>query len=276
MQCGDKSIDLSKPVIMGILNVTPDSFSDGGKHSSLDDAVNRAWKMIEEGAHIIDIGGESTRPGAQSVASDEECRRVIPVIKALRDLPAVISVDTSKAAVIDKAAAAGAGMINDVRALREPGALAAAAASELPVVLMHMKGAPRTMQSSPHYEDVVEEVSSFLRSRLQTAADAGISSDRVILDPGIGFGKTLEHNLVLMRNIRRLSVNQPLMVGVSRKSLFGDLLGRPIQERLSASLSASCFLRMRGVAIFRVHDVQATSDALNVFETLFVSGAGCN
>ena len=259
---------------MGILNVTPDSFSDGGRHETVGHAVARAWKMVEEGAHIVDIGGESTRPGASRVSEDEECRRVLPVLEALRDLPAVLSVDTSKASVMAKAVDAGAGMINDVRALREPGALAAAAASELPVVLMHMKGAPRTMQSAPDYEDVVEEVTSFLRNRLQAVTDAGISSNRVILDPGIGFGKTLEHNLALMHDIHRLSIDQPILVGVSRKSLFGDLLGRSVQERLSATLGASCFLRMRGATIFRVHDVQATSDALSVFESLLHPGSG--
>ena len=252
---------------MGILNVTPDSFSDGGRHRTLDSAVSRAWEMVEEGAHIVDIGGESTRPGADPVDAEEECRRVIPVIEALRDLPAVISIDTSKAEVMSSAAEAGAGMINDVRALREPGALEAAAAFPLPVCLMHMRGAPRTMQHSPKYDDVVRDVCHFLEGRIASAENAGIDRRRIIVDPGFGFGKNLTHNHSLMVGLPEIvSIGCPVLVGVSRKSMYGQLMGRDVGERLAASLATAMLLRDRGATLFRVHDVRETRDALGCQE----------
>ncbi|MDE2049583.1 MAG: dihydropteroate synthase [Gammaproteobacteria bacterium] len=251
---------------MGVLNVTPDSFSDGGKFVRLDDAVERGVQMADEGAAIIDVGGESTRPGAQPVGLDEELRRVIPVIARLRArTQAILSVDTSKPEVMHAAAAAGAAMINDVRALREPGALEAAVMSGCAVCLMHMLGEPRTMQDSPAYEDVVTEVRLFFEQRVEACLAAGLPAERIVLDPGFGFGKTPAHNLDLLRHLGELSVNGlPVLAGLSRKSLVGALTGRPPEERVHGSVALAVIAAMNGARILRVHDVAATVDALKV------------
>lgn len=251
---------------MGVLNITPDSFSDGGRFVRLDDAVARGVQMVEEGAAIIDVGGESTRPGAQSVGMEEELRRVIPVVARLRDRTrAILSVDTSKPEVIHAAAAAGAGMINDVRALREPGALAAAVISGCAVCLMHMLGEPRTMQDAPMYGDVVTEVRQFLEARVEACLAAGLPAERIVVDPGFGFGKTLAHNLELLRHLGDLSVKGlPILAGLSRKSMVGTLTGRPAGERVHGSVALAVVAARNGARILRVHDVAATVDALSV------------
>ena len=249
---------------MGVLNVTPDSFSDGGRFADRDAAVRHAEAMANAGAALVDIGGESTRPGADAVTEQQELDRVIPVVEAIRsriDLP--MSVDTSKPGVMRAAAAAGAALINDVRALREPGALEAAAATGGPVCLMHMQGQPRTMQANPHYTDVTVEVTSFLQERLAACADAGIGRERLLIDPGFGFGKTLRHNVELLANLRQLAaIGPPLLVGLSRKSSLGALTGRELDERLPASLAAAVVAVMHGASIVRAHDVAETVDAI--------------
>ncbi len=252
---------------MGILNVTPDSFSDGGAFVCTETALEHARRMLHEGADIIDIGGESTRPGAHPVSEQEELDRVIPVIQALAaELPVPISVDTSKAAVMREAVAAGAAMINDVLALQSPGALQAAAAAQVPVCLMHMQGKPRSMQRNPVYQDVAGEVRSFLESRVQACQEAGIPRRRLLLDPGFGFGKSLAHNLFLLKNLHFFAaIGLPLLVGVSRKSMIGSLLGNvPVDQRLYGSLAAAVMALERGAAILRVHDVRPTVDAVRV------------
>ncbi len=251
---------------MGVLNVTPDSFSDGGRYSRLDEAVARGIQMEEEGAAIVDIGGESTRPGAEPIAPEEELRRVIPVIERLRPrTKAVISVDTSRPEVMRAAAEAGAGFVNDVRALQAPGALLAAAQSGCAVCLMHMRGEPRTMQSAPSYRDVVAEVREFLAGRLEACLAAGVPEERIVLDPGFGFGKTLEHNLELLRRLGELGFGDlPILTGLSRKSMAGALTGRPPGERLHGSLALAVIAAWQGARILRVHDVAATVDALKV------------
>lgn len=252
---------------MGILNITPDSFSDGGSYLSQDQAISRASRMVVEGACIIDVGGESTRPGADQVAEQEELDRVIPVIEALsREIDRPISIDTSKPAVMQAAVAAGAGMINDVFALQAPGALETVASLEVPVCLMHMQGEPRSMQVLPEYQDVVIEVREFLRERTNACLDAGIPRERVLIDPGFGFGKTLEHNLRLLKNLTQLrELKLPLLVGISRKSMIGTLLnGAPVDERVFGSIAAAVLAVIEGAAILRVHDVKATIDALKV------------
>lgn len=251
---------------MGVLNVTPDSFSDGGRFLQLDDAVARGLRMAEEGAAIIDVGGESTRPGAESVGVEEELQRVIPVIARLRSRTrAIISIDTSKPEVMHAAAAAGADMINDVRALRERGALEAAAVGGCAVCLMHMLGEPRTMQEAPSYADVVSEVRQFLGARVEACRAAGLPLERMVLDPGFGFGKTLEHNLELLRRLRELSVHGlPILAGLSRKSMVGALTGRPAGERAHGSVALAVVAARNGARILRVHDVAATVDALKV------------
>ena len=251
---------------MGVLNVTPDSFSDGGKFERLDAAMERGMQMAEEGAAIIDVGGESTRPGAQPVSVDEELLRVVPVIARLRShTDAILSVDTSKPEVMHAAAAAGAGMINDVRALREPGALEAAEMSGCAVCLMHMRGDPRTMQDSPSYQDVVGEVRQFLAERVEACVAAGLSTERIALDPGFGFGKTLAHNLELLRHLGELSVKGlPVLAGLSRKSMVGTLTGRAPQGRVHGSVALAVIAALNGARILRVHDVAATVDALKV------------
>jgi len=248
---------------MGVLNVTPDSFSDGGQYREVDTAVRRGFAMVEEGAQIIDVGGESTRPGADLVDAEEEIRRVVPVIEKLRaGTDAVISVDTSKPQVIRAAAEAGAGLINDVRALSEDGALAAAVATECALCLMHMQGDPRSMQLAPHYSDVVNEVKAFLAERVKVCRAAGVSADRIVVDPGFGFGKTLEHNLELLRHLGELGSEWPILVGLSRKSIVGRLTGRPSGERVYGSVALAVMAVLNGARIVRVHDVGPTVDAL--------------
>ena len=259
-------LDLPDPAVMGILNVTPDSFSDGGQFDNAHVALRQAETMVEEGAAIIDIGGESTRPGAGSVGEQEELDRVIPVIEAVRhitDIP--ISIDTSKPVVMREAVAAGASMINDVCALQADGALRAAADLGVAVCLMHMQGRPRTMQESPSYNNVVTEVGDFLRERIDCCVAAGIGEDQIVIDPGFGFGKTHAHNVELLANLRQLqSIGRPVLVGVSRKSTLGELTGRAIDERIPASVAAAVIATINGAQIVRAHDVKATVDALKV------------
>ncbi len=270
LDCGGRSLDLTVPRIMGILNVTPDSFSDGGDFFVPDAALFQAERMIGDGADIIDIGGESTRPGAEDVSDDEELRRVIPLVEAIANRFAVIvSVDTSKPAVMRAAAAAGAGMLNDVRALRAPGALEAAREAALPVCLMHMQGAPRTMQENPQYDDVVTDVGLFLEQRLAACEAATIPRHRLLIDPGFGFGKTLTHNLQLLAGLNKLTdLEVPLLVGLSRKSMLGAITGRDVRDRLAASLSAAVVAVQRGATIVRVHDVAETADVLGVLRAV--------
>ncbi len=251
---------------MGILNVTPDSFSDGGLFVRPELAIGQALQMVEEGAAIIDIGGESTRPGAQDVPVAEEIRRVVPVIEALAaELPVPISIDSSKPEVLRAAVQAGAGMINDVYALRREGALDAAAELQVPICLMHMQGEPRTMQAEPYYTDVVVEVVEFLRAQVARCEAAGIDRSRLLLDPGFGFGKTLEHNLTLLRHLDRLAAEGlPLLVGVSRKSMIGMVLDAPVDERVYGSIAAAALAVWQGARIIRAHDVKATADAVKV------------
>ncbi|HEY4732145.1 MAG TPA: dihydropteroate synthase [Gammaproteobacteria bacterium] len=255
---------------MGILNITPDSFSDGGQFMSPGIAVQRAREMVGQGAAIIDVGGESTRPGAPQVSIEEELARVIPVIEALRnDLTVPISIDTSKPEVMREAVRAGAGMINDVRALREKGALQTAVELDVPVCLMHMQGEPRTMQHSPHYGDVVAEVKSFLKDRIKTCIESGISRDRLLIDPGFGFGKSLEHNLRLLQGLNEFrDLNIPLLAGFSRKSMIGQILDVPVQERLYGSIALATLALWQGANLVRVHDVRATRDAIGIINAI--------
>ncbi len=270
--CGKHHLDLSQPVVMGILNTTPDSFSDGGNNYinnqlSIDVVLRKAEEMLVDGARIIDVGGESTRPGAAVVSEQEELDRVIPVVEALvTKLDALVSVDTSTASVIRESAQKGAGLINDVRALQREGALMAAAGSKLPVCLMHMQGQPENMQAHPEYVDVVSDVDVFLRERIEACLNAGIARDQIILDPGFGFGKTLAHNLALLRRLPELGeLGYPLLVGMSRKSMVAQLLNRPVNERLAGSLALALLAAERGAKIIRVHDVAETADVLKVF-----------
>ncbi|MBF4799237.1 dihydropteroate synthase [Aeromonas hydrophila] len=258
------SLSLERPHVMGILNVTPDSFSDGGHFNQLERAMTHARQMVAEGATLIDIGGESTRPGAPDVSEQEELDRVIPVVERMvAELEVMISLDTSKAAVMREGCAAGAHLINDVRALLEPGALAAAAVANVPVCLMHMQGQPRTMQAEPHYDDLLGEVRAFFDERIAACLAAGIRRELLLLDPGYGFGKTLAHNYQLLaQQDKLLDYQLPLLVGMSRKSMIGNLLGRPIDERLAGSLACALIGMQRGARIIRVHDVRATMDAL--------------
>jgi len=266
LDCGGKSLDLRTPQVMGILNVTPDSFSDGGLFISVEQAIQQARRMVDEGAAIIDVGGESTRPGAKPVSAAEEIERVIPIIEAIaRELPVVISVDTSKPEVMRAAVAAGAGLINDVRALREEGTLNAAAALGVPVCLMHMRGEPRSMQENPHYLDVVSEVKSFLAERVSRCIEAGIARERLLIDPGFGFGKKTEHNLALIKHLDAfLDIGLPVLVGVSRKSTIGAVLERSVADRLPGSLALATLACWMGARIIRAHDVAATADALKI------------
>jgi dihydropteroate synthase len=266
LRCADKTLDLSQPVVMGVVNVTPDSFSDGGRFFSVEAAVEHGVRLAGEGAALVDVGGESTRPGAEPVGAEEELERVIPVIERLRAATtAIISVDTSKAEVMRAAGAAGAGLINDVRALRGPGALAAAAASGCAVCLMHMQGEPRTMQRAPSYVDVVAEVRAFLAGRVAESISAGLAPERLTVDPGFGFGKTLEHNLTLLRRLGELAADgPPVLVGLSRKSMLGTLTGRAAGERLYGSVALAVIAALNGARIIRAHDVAATVEALRV------------
>ena len=264
--CAGRELDCETPLIMGIVNVTPDSFSDGGEHYSCDKAVEHGLKLLEEGADILDIGGESTRPGAPEVSVEEELARVIPVVEQLSKTGAILSVETSKPQVILCAAQAGAHIINDVRALQWPGALDAAASTNLGVCLMHMRGTPKNMQSQTQYADVVEEVESFLLSRAQTVQQAGIRSERICLDYGFGFGKTVEQNFQLLANTDRFAqLPYPLLVGLSRKSSLGAVTGRSVHERVVASVTGALIAAQRGASIVRVHDVAATRDAFKIW-----------
>ena len=258
-------------LVMGILNVTPDSFSDGGRFDRVETAVAQARRMADEGADILDIGGESTRPGAASVDAAAEIIRVVPVIEAIRAESALpISIDTMKAEVMRAAVTAGATMINDVNALRAPDALQAVAVLDVPVCLMHMQGEPRTMQRAPHYEDVVEDLLAFFRERIERCVEAGIERDRLIIDPGFGFGKTLDHNLRLLAELARFGeLGLPLLAGISRKSMLGTLTGRARpDQRVAASVAAAVLAAERGARIVRVHDVAETVDAMRVLQAL--------
>ena len=266
LPCGNRVLDLAHTHVMGILNATPDSFSDGGRYSQLDAALRHAQEMVAAGATLIDVGGESTRPGARPVSPAEEVDRVAPVVERIaRELDVIISVDTSTPEVIVESARLGAGLINDVRSLRRPGALEAAAATGLPVCLMHMLGEPGDMQDNPHYQDLVGEVSAFLADRMGRCEAAGIPKDRIILDPGFGFAKTLEHNLSLFRHMEALhALGRPLLVGVSRKSMIGAVLGRPVGERLIGGLALAALAMTKGARILRVHDVAETADVVRM------------
>jgi len=266
LQCGGRFLNLSKPAVMGVLNVTPDSFSDGGKFCSHEQAINQALCMVDQGAAIIDVGGESTRPGADPVSEQEELDRVIPVVLALAaEVDAIISVDTSTPAVMAEAESAGAGLINDVRALEREGALQCAKNSTLPVCLMHMQGDPVSMQNNPQYGDVVSDVAGYLMARVNACRDAGIDDGRILLDPGFGFGKSLQHNLSLLRHLDQLvALGFPVLVGMSRKSMIGAILGKHIDERLHGSVAAAIIAAQNGASIIRVHDVGPTVDALKI------------
>ncbi len=266
LPCGNRVLDLAHTHVMGILNATPDSFSDGGRYTLLDAALRHAEAMVAAGATLIDVGGESTRPGALVVTPSEELERVAPVVEALnRELDVIISVDTSTPAVITETARLGAGLINDVRSLRREGALEAAAATGLPVCLMHMLGEPGDMQDNPQYENLLGEVSAFLRERIQQCVLAGIPNERIILDPGFGFAKSLDHNLSLFKHMQELhALGRPLLVGVSRKSMIGGALGRPVGERLFGGLALAALAMTKGAKILRVHDVAETVDVVRM------------
>lgn len=268
--CGRFELTLKRPLIMGIVNVTPDSFSDGSAHFSTDAATDHALKLIEEGADILDIGGESTRPGADPVSEEEELARIVPVLERLRDCGKPLSVDTFKPAVMRAALDAGADLINDIYALRMPGALEVVAAHpNCGICLMHMQGEPKTMQQAPVYNDVTEDVYHFLAERKSAVVNAGVDAARICLDPGYGFGKTVQQNFQLLREQDRLSgLHSPLLIGLSRKSMIGAITGRVPQERVAGSLAAALAAVSRGAAIIRVHDVAQTTDALNVWAAI--------
>ena len=274
LQCGRYSLPLSgpdfRPLVMGILNVTPDSFSDGGLHGPLDLAITHAENMIAEGVDIIDIGGESTRPGAPAVSLEEELRRIMPVIYALRDCGKPLSIDTRRPAVMRAAVDAGADMINDIEGFRADGALAAISDTDCALCIMHMQGEPKTMQHNPHYDDVVVEVSTFLHERVRAAREAGIARNRLCIDPGFGFGKNMTHNLKLLTHIAQLQagLQLPLLAGLSRKSMLGMITGRPVEQRMVASVAAALMATLHGARILRVHDVAETIDALKVWQAV--------
>lgn len=266
LNCPNSILDLSTPQVMGILNVTPDSFSDGGQFTHFENALAQVQQMIDAGATIIDIGGESTRPGAAEVSVEDELARVIPVLKAIKQrFKVLVSIDTSKASVMSAAIENGADIINDVRGLQNEGCLEVMAKSKVPICLMHMQGLPRTMQNEPHYNEVVNDIVLFFKQRIQACVDAGIERERLILDPGFGFGKTLAQNYQLLANFSAFSSLQlPLLAGVSRKSMIGNLLQRDVDKRLAGSLSAAIIAAQRGASIIRVHDVEETVDALKI------------
>ena len=269
LKLGRFSLTLERPLIMGVVNVTPDSFSDGGRFFGTQQALEHARVLIEQGADILDIGGESSRPAAEPVGLDEELRRVMPVLEQLAQMPVPVSVDTCKPEVMRRAIAAGAAMVNDINALREPGALEEVAQSQAAVCLMHMQGAPRSMQRDPQYEDVVAEVTAFLAQRVEAAQQAGIARERIVIDPGFGFGKNTGHNLELLQGLSTIAgLGQPVLVGLSRKSLFGKITGKPVADRVSASVTAALLAVERGAALVRVHDVAATRDALLVLNAI--------
>jgi len=265
--CGKYALALERPLVMGIVNVTPDSFSDGGKHFDRRAAIAHARRLIENGADILDIGGESTRPGAQLASLSEELDRVIPVIEAVAGAGVPISIDTQKPEVMRLAIAAGACIVNDVNALQAPGALQAIAGSKAAVCLMHRQGSTETMQQNPEYHDVVAEVKEFLRERTDAVLATGVAAERIIIDPGFGFGKTVAHNLRLLRDLDAfLDLGFPVMVGLSRKSTLGTITGRPVNERMAASLAAALLAAQKGAKIIRVHDVRETIDALKILQ----------
>jgi dihydropteroate synthase len=269
LQSGRFKLSLDRPLIMGVVNVTPDSFSDGDMYLETKTAIEHARSLVQEGAHIVDIGGESTRPGSDSVQADDELGRVLPVLEALQDLGVPLSVDTSKPAVMHAALTEGADMINDINAFRAPGALQAVASTKAAICIMHMQGEPRTMQVSPHYDDVVVEVGKFLRDRALAARQQGIDDDRIVVDPGFGFGKSFEHNLQLLRQLGAIVEDEwPLLAGLSRKSMLGRITGRDVGERVHASVAAALLAVIHGARIVRVHDVRATRDALAVLEAV--------
>jgi len=269
LQCGKFSLDLSRPLIMGVVNVTPDSFSDGGQNFDTGRAIEHARRLVEEGADLLDIGGESTRPGAAPVDLAEERRRVLPVLKALAGGKVPVSVDTRKPELMREAIAAGADMVNDVGALAAPGALEAVAASPAAVCLMHMRGEPGTMQADPSYRDVAREVRDYLAGRIADAERAGIRRDRIVADPGFGFGKNLDHNLALLRAFATFSaLGVALLAGLSRKAMLGKITGRAVGDRVHASVAAALIAAQNGAHIVRVHDVAATRDALAVWQAV--------
>lgn len=269
LQCGRFGYDLAqRPLVMGILNVTPDSFSDGGRYQALEFAVERAEQMIKNGVDIIDIGGESTRPGSPSVPVDEELRRVLPAIFALRELGYPLSIDTCKPEVMREAVLAGADMINDINGFRAPGAIDAVKDADCALCVMHMQGTPQDMQAQPRYDDVATDVIGFLRTRVDALAAAGVARDRVTIDPGFGFGKTVEHNYVLLKSMKRMEreLGLPVLAGLSRKSMIGAVTGRSVEGRLAGSLAGALAAVAQGARIVRVHDVAETVDALKVWQ----------
>ncbi|HLT98833.1 MAG TPA: dihydropteroate synthase [Burkholderiaceae bacterium] len=269
LQCGRFELDLGRPLVMGILNVTPDSFSDGTGELSINRVLERAHRMVEDGADLLDIGGESTRPGAHPVPLQEELDRVLPLLEALHDLQIPLSVDTFKPEVMKAALHAGADMINDIRALREPGALEVVRNSQCGLCIMHMQGEPRTMQANPHYDDVVADVRTFLAQRVSDLLQAGIARERVVLDPGFGFGKTVGQNYLMLRRLDQMRVDDyPWLLGFSRKSMLGHIVGREPRDRLAASLAAALYGLEMGGHILRVHDVAETVDAVKIWQTI--------
>jgi dihydropteroate synthase len=269
LRCGRFRLAFDRPLVMGVVNVTPDSFYDGGRHASTDAAIAHARRLAEEGADLLDVGGESSRPGSEAVSLDEELARVLPVLDGLRDLERPISVDTTKPAVMRAVIAHGAAMINDITALGAPGGLETVAASEAAVCLMHMRGEPKTMQAEPVYADVVAEVRDFLAARIAACVAAGIARERITIDPGFGFGKTVEHNLTLLRRLGAIvALGVPVLAGWSRKSSLGRITGRAPEERLASSLAAALIAVQHGARIVRVHDVAATRDALAVLDAV--------
>jgi dihydropteroate synthase len=273
LQCGKFRLELSRPLIMGVINLTPDSFSDGGCFASVDQAVARAQALIAEGADLLDIGGESTRPGAAPVTLAEERRRVLPVLERLASCGVPVSVDTQKPQLMGEAIAAGAAMVNDINALGAPGAIPAVAETDAAVCLMHKQGSPQTMQADPRYEDVVREVADFLRERIAAAVRAGIAANRIVIDPGFGFGKTFDHNLELLRALDRFAgLGVALLAGLSRKAMLGRITGRAAGERTFASVAAAMIAVDQGAHIVRVHDVAATRDALAVWKAVMGNG----
>jgi len=270
LSIGNKQFDLSRAIVMGILNVTPDSFSDGGRFDRIELALEHAIRMQQEGADVIDIGGESTRPGASSVTVDEELGRVIPVIRAIREQSSIpISIDTSKPEVMRAAVAEGANMINDVNALQAKTAIETCAELDIPVCLMHMQGIPRTMQQDPQYDDVVKDVADFLLQRSHACMAAGVDRSNIVIDPGFGFGKSLRHNLSLLKRLELIcALELPVLVGISRKSMLGAILDKPVTERLYAGIAAAVIAYNKGARLFRVHDVAPTRDALVVCDAL--------
>ncbi|KAF0812585.1 Dihydropteroate synthase [Andreprevotia sp. IGB-42] len=270
LQCGRFQLGLERPLVMGIVNITPDSFSDGGRHATTAAAIAHARRLVADGADMLDIGGESTRPGAAFVPADEEMARVLPVLAALQPLGVPLSIDTRKPAVMHAALQAGVDLVNDITALEGQGALAMLAQSPAAVCLMHMQGEPQTMQAAPQYDDVVAEVTAYLAARRNAALAAGIASDRIVLDPGFGFGKNLAHNAALFRALPATiaQLGCPQLIGVSRKRMLGDITGQPVEARLPASIAAALLAAQAGAAILRVHDVKETVDALKVLRAL--------